>query len=131
MKSLITVAAMVVLCSSTAYGIWPHHVPVAVPAPMVVHSFYPVGPVYGYPTPMVSVPRRVVYMPPMVSVPRRVVYMPPMVSVAPVVTYMPQAVAPGHVVYSPGVYAPLPVVIRPKVFVYGQPVRNVVRAVLP
>jgi len=34
-------------------------------------------------------------------------------------------VAPGPMIY------PAPVLVRPKVYVLGQPVRNVVRAVLP
>ena len=77
--------------------------PVAVPGP-VVHSYWPVGPVYAYPAPVVVA--RPVYAP------------------APVIVRGP-VLAPGPVLY------PAPVIVRPKVFIPGRPVRNAVRAVLP
>jgi hypothetical protein len=62
-----------------------------------------------------------------------VVYRPPVVAYSPVVT----AYSPVVTTYSPVVtaYAPVvaarPVLIRPKVYVAGQPVRNFLRAITP
>jgi len=73
-------------------------------APPVVYGYYPAGPVYAYPAPVPTVVAR-----PIVPAP---VY------------------APGPVVYpvGPAVYS-YPYVVRTKVFVPGQPVRNTLRAV--
>lgn len=107
MKGLVVfvAVAVVLLAGSTASAAWTYLSPVVVPPPTVVHSYWPVGPVYAY-------------APPVVTVPARVVYRPPVVVSAPVV-------------YPPAVVAPAPVVVRSRVYVRGQPVRNVIRAVLP
>ena len=113
MKSLVVLAAVAVVlgaCSTASAG-WGYVGPVVVPPPVVVQSYWPVGPVYAYPAPVVVVGPRVVYRPPVV-VPVPVVY-------------------PSPVLYPAPVIAPGGVVIRPKVYFRGQPVRNVVRAVLP
>lgn len=126
MKSPVVLAAIavVLLACSTASAGWPYAAPVVVaPPPAMVHSFYPVGPVYAYPAPVVRVAPRVVYRAPVVY-PAPVVYQPRVVYRAPVV-YGP------HVVYRAPVAYPAPVVIRSKVYVLGRPVRNLVRAVLP
>jgi hypothetical protein len=119
MKSPIVVAAVVVvlLACSTASAATVRVGPVVVRTPTVVHSFYPVGPVYTYPAPVVAVTPHVAYRP-------SVVVSAPAIAPATVV-YRPA------VVYRPVVVAPAPVVVRPKVYVLGQPVRNVIRAVLP
>jgi hypothetical protein len=125
MKSPVVLAgiAVVLLACSTASAGWAYVGPVVVPPPTVVHSFYPVGPVYAYPAPVVAVPPRVVYRPPVV-VPAPVVYPPPVV-------YRPPVAYPAPVFYGPAAVYPAPVVIHPKIYVRGQPVRNVIRAVLP
>lgn len=107
MKIAILAVVIILLAASTAFGGWQHVVPVVVPAPTVVYSYYPVGPVYAYPAPVLY-PVAPVFYPP-----------------APALVY------PRRVVYPAGVLAPAPVVVRTKVFVRGQPVRNVVRAVVP
>ncbi|KKK70063.1 hypothetical protein LCGC14_2927750 [marine sediment metagenome] len=104
MKMAIAIAAILLLSSSTALAGWPYAVTVAPPA-TVVHSYYPVAPVYAYPAP------RAFYRPSVVVAPRAF--------------YRPS------VVVAPRAYYPAPVLVRPKVFVWGQPVRNAVRAVLP
>ncbi len=103
MKSMIVATVIVLLACSTAFGGWGHPVPVVVPAP-VVHAYWPVGPVYAYPP--------VVVRAPVVVVPRRIVY-------------RARVVVPRAVWYAP------PVTVRSKVYIYGRPVRNAVRAVLP
>lgn len=102
MKSMVVAVAIVLLATSTAFGGWVYTSP-AVPT-AVVHSYWPVGPVYAYPRPMV-VARPVLVPPPVV--------------------YPPAVVAPRAVWASPWV------TVRPKVYVRGQPVRNVIRAALP
>ena len=118
MKSPVVLAAMVmVFCAcSTASADWAYGGPVVAPA-AVVQSYWPVGPVYAYPAPVVAVGPRVVYRRPVV-VPAPVVYPAPVLYPAPVV-------------YPAPLIAPAPVVVRSKVYVRGQPVRNAVRAVLP
>jgi len=118
MKSPMVFAgiAVVLLACSTASAGWAYVGPV-VPPPAMVHSYYPVGPVYAYPAPVVAVAPRVVYRPP-------VVYPPPVV-------YRPPVAYPAPVFYGPAAVYPAPVVIYPKIYVRGQPVRNVIRAVLP
>ncbi|MBN2473854.1 MAG: hypothetical protein JXB62_04560 [Pirellulales bacterium] len=118
MRRYIALIAMVcvVLAGSTAFGGWRHVAPVVVPVPTVVHSFHPVGPVYAYPN-VVHVPSPVVHVPP------------PMFHVSPHVGFHVPVPYPTPVVYPHRV--PAPVVVYPKVYVRGQPVRNVVRAVLP
>ncbi len=110
MKTFLAAVAIVLVLGSTASAGWTYvaarpvvvAAPVAVPA-AEVHYFYPVGPVYAYPGPVVRY------------------HAPP-----PVVAYRPAVVpVPARVVYPP------PVVVRPKVYVRGQPVRNVLRAITP
>jgi hypothetical protein len=72
--------------------------------PTVVQAYYPAPTVYAYPAPYVS------YM--------------PVVAPAPYVSYMP-VVAPAPVVVRPAA------VVRARVFYPGQPVRNVLKAVVP
>ena len=72
--------------------------------PRVVYAYPPVGPVYAYPPPVVVSPPQVVYSP---------------VVPAPMVTPAPVWVGPRGVV------------VYPRVFIPGQPVRNVLRAVVP
>jgi len=97
MKTLLAAIAVVLLLGSTAYGGW-------YDGPTMVQSYYPAGPVYGYPAPVVVGPR-VVYSP---IVPARVM-------------------APAPLWYG------RPVVVGPagRVYLPGRPVRNAVRAVLP
>ena len=102
------------------------------PIPRVVYS--PVVPAY---------PRVVVAVPPIVTSYSPVFASPPVVSydVAPVAAYEPVIPAPpAVVVYRPTVTAyrvPAVVgvgpsfIIRPKIYVPGQPVRNILRAVTP
>ena len=83
---------------------------VVAPGPTVVHSYYPVGPVYTYPPP--------------------VVYRRPVIYPAPV-AYPPPVAYPAPVVYGPAPFYAAPAVVRTKVYFRGQPVRNAIRAVLP
>ena len=108
MKTLLAALAIVLVMGSTALA--GHRYVVAYPAPVPVVSYYaPAAPVYVAPAP---VPYNAYYAPPAVAYPVAVP--------APVYAYP----AP--------VYAyPAPVVVRAKVYPYGQPVRNVFRAVLP
>jgi len=103
MKRILIAAAVVLLGTSVASAGWRYARPIAVPVvpPVVVHEFYPVGPVYAYPPAAVTVP--VVPAPVGVLPPPRVIY-----------TYRPRAV-----------------VVHPKVYVRGRPVRNALRAVTP
>jgi hypothetical protein len=108
MKILITALVIVLLIGSTSFGGW------YVVQPTVVQAYYPGAPaVYAGPAPYVS------YMP--VATPA------PYVAYAPVQTYA----------YSVPVVAPAPIlvgrpaVVRTKVFYPGQPVRNVVKVVVP
>jgi len=73
MKSLVAAVTIVLLAGSTACADCGCAVPVA-PAPVVVHSFYPVGPVYAYPAP-VAYPTTVYYPAP-VLYPRAAWYPP-------------------------------------------------------
>lgn len=81
----------------------------------------------------------VVYRPVPVMVPAVTVYQPVVPAYAPVVAAYPPLVAyrpmvvPPPVVYGapPVVYAGPPAVVRPRVYIPGQPVRNVLRAVTP
>lgn len=75
------------------------------------------------------------YLPP---VPPVVAAPPVVVAPAPVVTYYSRPVYPPVVAYPRRYVVPAPVVIRPrvyalrpKVYVYGQPLRNAIRAVTP
>ena len=103
MKSVIAAAVIILLACSTAFGGWGHAVPVVVPAP-VAHAYWPVGPVYAYPSVVVST--RVV------TVPRRIVYRAPV--------FAPAAVW----------HAPI-VTVHPRVYVRRRPVRHALRAALP
>ncbi len=108
MKSLVAMIALavVLLSGSTVCAQWGY----VAPAP--VYTYYPGAPVYAYPS-----------VAPIPFAPRPVVVRRPVVVAAPVV-------APAPVVM-PGVVYPYPAVVRSRVFYYGQPVRNAVRAVLP
>lgn len=75
-----------------------------------------------------------VYRPVPVAIPITTVYQPVVPAYAPVVAYRPMVVpAPVPVVYgAPAVvYAGRPAVVRSKVYLPGQPVRNILRAVTP
>jgi hypothetical protein len=127
MKRFLAAVVIVLVFCSVASAHWPYVVsrPVVVPAPVVapppvVHHFHPVGPVYAYPPPVVA------YRPPVVA------YRPPVVAYRPpVVAYRPPVVVYRPTVVAAPVYYPAPVGVRPKVYVVGQPVRNVLRAVTP
>jgi hypothetical protein len=134
MKNMIGLAVVVlaVLTCSTAWAqcgcapvaVGASYVPeaVATPAPVYAASYpvavpmysayYPVAPAYStyYAPPVYSA----YYAPPLYSA----YYPAPMVVARPV--YMPSAAWYGA-----------PYVVRPKVYVYGQPVRNVLRAITP
>jgi hypothetical protein len=103
MKTLVAAVLIVLAAGSTAFAHPWVAVPVA-PAPVVVQAYYPPTPVYAYPSAVVAVPGR--YM-----------------VAAPIV--MPQPVMVPAPVYA------RPVVVRPKVYVLGEPVRNVLRAITP
>jgi len=114
MKSwvVLAVAAAVLLTGSMASAGWRRVAPVVVPAPTIVHSFYPVGPVYAYPAPaVVSVPAPIVY--------RRSVF------------YSAPVIYPSAVGYPGTAVVPVPVMVRPRFYVPGQPVRNAIRAAWP
>ncbi len=117
MKSLVAAAVIVLLVSSTASA-WTYvaYSPVVVPVPMpYVVNYCPTAPVCASCTPVcASYTPACVYRP--VAVPSYTVMRP-----APVVYYAP----PVPVFYGP------PAVVRYKVYYPGQPVRNVLRAVLP
>lgn len=91
-KTLMLVAAvvLVLLLVSTASAGRLYVVPARA---AVVHSYWPVGPVYAYPAPAV--------------------------------------VAPAPVMVPAPVVAAQPVVVFPRAYIYGRPVRTVVRVVLP
>jgi len=103
MKRILIALSIVLLGASVASAGWRYARPIAVPVvpPVVVQEFYPVGPVYAYPPAAVTVP----------------------VAPAPI-----GALPPSRVIYT---YRPRPVVVHPKVYVRGHPVRNVLRAVTP
>jgi hypothetical protein len=57
MKVVLTALTVVLLAASTADAGYVYRSRTVVPAaPVVVHSFYPVGPVYAYPPPAVVEP---------------------------------------------------------------------------
>jgi len=104
MKTLLAALGIVLLIGSTSIAGW-YVGPTVVQA--YYPAYYPVAPVYAYPARVVVAP-------------------------APYVTYMPVA-APAPYVYGapvPMLFGP-PAVVRAKVYYPGQPVRNVVKAVLP
>ena len=125
MKMIVAVAAIVLLASSTASAAWIGGVTYAVPGPVVYESYMPAAPYYAaYPTPyyqVYSTPYYAGYPTPAYASP---MYASPMYA-APRVVYRPAVMAPPMAVYSPGM------VVYPRVFVPGQPVRNVLRATLP
>jgi hypothetical protein len=104
MKAILVSLGILLLFASTSFAGW-------YVAPTVVQAYYPGVPVYAYPAPVVAAP-------------------------VPYVSYMPVA-APSPCAYGVPVYAPAPViygppaVIRTRVFYPGQPVRNVIKAVVP
>jgi len=105
MKTVIAALGIVLLIGSTSFAGW-------YVAPTVVQAYYPAGPVYAYPVPTMMAP-------------------------APYVTYMPVAAPAAPCAYGVPMFAPAPVfvgppaVIRTRVFYPGQPVRNVLKAVVP
>jgi hypothetical protein len=115
MKTIFAAIAVVLLVGSTAYGQWY----VGLRA-----VYYPAAPVYAYPAPVYAYPAPVYAYPAPVYT-----YRVPVVAPAPYVAYSPvvppPVVAPAPVWVGPGV------IVRNKVYFYGQPVRNAVRAVLP
>ena len=128
MKMVIAVTVVLLLSCSMAVADWAHAVPVTTPA-RVVHTHYPVmsypiGPVYGYPTPVI-VGRPAIAVRPRVVYRRSYVVAPSPVWVAPRVVYRAPAV------YAPRAVYAAPFVVRPKVYVLGQPIRNAIRAVTP
>ena len=108
MYRTIAIAAVLALIGSTAMAGWGDRV-VVVPGPVPVVTYYAPTPTYVYPP--APVPTVTYYSGPAYS------------AAAP--TYAPSVVA------YPPVYYGRPVVVRPKVYVYGQPVRNVIRAITP
>ncbi len=107
MKHVLAAAVIVLLASSTALAQWGYAPVVVAPAPTV--TYYAPTPVAGYyaPAPVVTY-----YGPaPVYAYPRAVV------------------VARPRVVVAAPVWVPAPVVVRPRYFVPGEPVRNVLRAV--
>lgn len=57
MKVVLTALTVVLLAASTADAGYVYRSRMVVPAaPVVVHSFYPVGPVYAYPPPAIVEP---------------------------------------------------------------------------
>jgi hypothetical protein len=115
-KTLVAALVIVLLAGTTALAYPWAGVPVVpapatyyVPSPVVVQAYYP--PVYAAPAPVYAVPAPVVVARPYLVA-------------APVVSPLPVAV-PAPVYYG------RPVVVHPKVYVPGQPVRNVLRAVTP
>jgi hypothetical protein len=114
MYRFFAAVAGVLLVSSVALGGPWCGVPVAVavPAPAYYYPAQPyvaayAPPVYAYPAP--------VYAAPIVPVYR---------------AYRPVVVAPVMVAPAPLIYGG-PAVVRARVYPFGQPVRNVVRAILP
>jgi hypothetical protein len=94
------------------------------PAQVVVYS--PVAPAVSYSPVVTTYSPVVTAAPTVVYSPRVVTYSPVMTTYSPVVTsYSPVVSA-----YAP-VVAARPVLIRPKVYVAGQPVRNFFRAITP
>jgi hypothetical protein len=108
MKNMLAALVVVLLLGSTAYGQW-------YVGPRVV--YYPAAPAYAYAAPVYAYPAPYY------------TYRVPVVAPAPYVAYSPlvqaPVLAPAPVVFGPRV------VVRTKVYPFGQPVRNVVRAVLP
>lgn len=129
MKNFVAAMAVVLLAGSTAFGQQAYVVmmPVAQAAPIPVATYYqPAAPVAYYaPTPVaspvVAVPQQYYVASPVVAVPRRYYVASPVVAPAPMAS---------AVVVPPSAYG-RPVVVHPKVYVPGQPVRNVLRAVTP
>jgi hypothetical protein len=113
MKTLIAALGIVLLIGSTSVAGW-------YVGPTVVRAYYPAT--YAYAAPVMVAPA------PYVS------YM-PMATAGPYVSYMPVSepgCACGVPVVAPApVVVGAPVVVRYRVFYPGQPVRNVVRAVIP
>ena len=131
MKKLLIVAAVLLLADSAAMAQVPYvtMMPVA-PAPVATYYAYP-GSMAGVVTagsPLVAPLRYYAASPvvaPVVTLPLRYYVASPVVAPAPVI------VAPGYPMAGPPlVYGPR-VVVRPKVYVVGQPIRNVLRAVTP
>ncbi len=144
MKSIIIgvlAIVLVLLVASTAPAAYGYLTPVN-PGSVAVVGYYPRGmtyayPAYGYPmavgryysarpivaaVPVAAQPMITAY--PMVNAyPTVESY--PIVESYPTVVAEPVLAVPGPVVY------PAPVIVRPRIFVPGQPVRNVVRGVLP
>jgi hypothetical protein len=105
MKTLIAALVIVLFFSTSCFAGWYY-------APTVVQTYYPGAPVYAYAAPVAVAP-------------------------APYVSYMPVAAPSPYCAYSVPAVVPAPVVVgrpavvRYKVFYPGEPVRNVVKAVVP
>jgi hypothetical protein len=113
MKSVIAAAGIILLASSTAMAQYGYYGAPVVAAPVPTVSYYAPAPTVSYYAP-----------PPTVS------YYAP----APTVAYYPGAPVygyPGPVVVAPRVVIGGPGVFGPRVYVVGQPVRNVVRWAVP
>jgi hypothetical protein len=121
MLALVVAATIAVASNASAHG-YAVYMPV-VPAP--VAGYYTTGPVMPY-APVITT---AYYAPPAVyyPAPAPAPYYVATPVIAPVPVPAPVAVAP--VAVAP-VYGPK-VVVRPKVYVRGEPVRNVLRAVTP
>jgi hypothetical protein len=106
MKIAIAALGILLLVSTTSFAAW-------YVAPTVVQAYYPMAPVYTYAPPVVVAPApRVTYMPVVAPAPQCVYYAAPVVAPVPVVVARPA-------------------VVRTRVFYPGQPVRNIVKAVVP
>jgi len=104
MKTAIAALGIVLFIGSTSCAGW-------YVAPTVVQAYYPVSPVYAYPATVVTAP-------------------------VPYVSYMPVTAPAGPCTYGVLVVAPVPVVVGPpavirtRIFYPGQPVHNVLKAVV-
>jgi hypothetical protein len=119
MKNLmlaVIVAALIAVASSAKAQMYPGYMP-AVPAS--VAGYYATGPVAAY-APVVTT---AYYAPPAVYYPAPAPYYVASPIAMPYYAAAPVAVAP--VYYGPAV------VVRPKFYIRGEPVRNVLRAVTP
>ncbi len=112
------VAAVIVVASNATAQTYFGYMP-AVPAP--VAGYYATGPVAMY-APVVAT---AYYAPPAAYYPAPAPYYVASPVAVPYYAAAPVAVAPVYYGYGPAV------VVRPKVYVRGEPVRNVLRAVTP
>lgn len=122
---------LVLLTAATASAGYNYLSPVN-PGSVTYMSYYPTGaaytysaayPTYAYPVVGTRFAARPVVAMPVVAA--------PMVGSYPTVVARPIIAFPNTVSYSAPVVYPAPVVIQPRFFVPGQPVRNIIRGVLP